>query len=81
MTSSDRDNAVNMATETKLGRQTKWGANISVNLLRQAYDPILLEPIPERLVKAASVLAEVCVRHLNGLEAMRGSSDMNRDIP
>jgi hypothetical protein len=70
-----------MATDTKLGRQTKWGANISVNLLRQAYDPILLEPIPERLVKAASVLAVVCVRRLSGLEAMRDSSEMNRDRP
>lgn len=63
-----------MATDTKLGRQTKWGANISVNLLRQAYDPILLEPIPERLVKAASVLAEVCVRHLTAREALHGGS-------
>jgi hypothetical protein len=70
-----------MATDTKLGRQTKWGANISVNLLRQAYDPILLEPIPERLVKAASMLAEVCVRHLSRLEAMRGGSEINPESP
>ncbi len=67
-----------MSTDTKLGRQTKWGANISVNLLRQAYDPILREPIPERLVKAASVLAEVCVRHLSGLEAMQSGSEVNQ---
>jgi hypothetical protein len=70
-----------MSMDTKLGRQTKWGANISVNLLRQAYDPILLEPIPERLVKAASVLAEVCVRHLSAVEAMRENSDMSQERP
>jgi hypothetical protein len=72
---------VHMATDTKLGRQTKWGANISVNLLRQAYDPILLEPIPERLIKAASVLAEVCVRHLSGAEAMGRESDLRQERP
>lgn len=70
-----------MTTHTKLGRQTKWGANISVNLLRQAYDPILLEPIPEPLVKAASVLAEVCVRHLSAREAMHGGSERNPQRP
>lgn len=70
-----------MATDAKLGRQTKWGANISVNLLRQAYDPILLEPIPEQLVKAASVLAEVCVRHLSAVEAMRADSEISPGSP
>lgn len=60
-----------MSIGNKLGRQTKWGANISVNLLRQAYDPILLEPIPAKLIKAASVLAEVAVAHLATLDNMR----------
>lgn len=67
---ADVDSAVTMSRSTKLGRQTKWGANISVNLLRQAYDPILLEPIPERLVKSASVLAEVASKHLAARDAM-----------
>ena len=68
-----------MSIGTKLGRQTKWGANISVNLLRQAYDPILLEPIPARLVKAASVLAEVAVTHLAALENMCAGPDIGRE--
>ena len=59
-----------MSIGTKLGRQTKWGANISVNLLRQAYDPILLEPIPAKLIKAASVLAEVAVTRLAAFDSV-----------
>jgi hypothetical protein len=67
-----------MAIDTKLGRQTKWGANISVNLLRQAYDPILLEPIPAKLIKSASVLAEIAVSHLAAMENMRAGGDLSR---
>lgn len=72
---TDVDMVVTMSRSTKLGRQTKWGASISVNLLRQAYDPILLEPIPEALMKAASVLAEVAVKHLAAMDAMRAESN------
>lgn len=70
-----------MARGKKLGRQTKWGANISVNLLRQAYDPILLEPIPERLIKTASVVAEVAVKHLLALDAgeQRGGEKLGNE--
>jgi hypothetical protein len=53
-----------MDSGNKLGRQTKWGADISVNLLRQAYDPILAEPIPAKLIKTASMLAEVVFMRL-----------------
>ena len=69
-----RDGAKSMVKSTSIGRQTKWGANISVNLLRQVYDPILMEPIPEALVKAASVLAQVAVRHLAAIDPMRADS-------
>lgn len=68
-----------MSMGSKLGRQTKWGANISVNLLRQVYDPILLEPIPANLIKAASVLAEVAVKHLTAIDNLRGSADIGRE--
>ena len=67
-----------MSSGTKLGRQTKWGANISVNLLRQVYDPILLEPIPGKLIKAASVLAEIAVTHLALLEDVRIDANIAR---
>ncbi len=53
-----------MVMDIKRARQTKWGADISVNLLRQTYDPILVEPIPAKLTKAASVLADVAVNRL-----------------
>lgn len=61
-----------MSMDSKHGRPTKWGADISVNLLRQAYDPILAEPIPAKLIKAASVLADVAVNRLEGAEVIHG---------
>lgn len=74
---TDVEFEVTMSRTKKLGRQTKWGANISVNLLRQAYDSVLLEPIPEGLVKATSVLAEVAVKHLAAMEAMRAEAHIS----
>lgn len=70
-----------MSRGGQLGQQTKWGANVSVNTLRQSYDSILLEPIPERLLKVASVLAEVCARHLIAVDALQSGSEMNREQP
>jgi hypothetical protein len=64
-----------MAMDTKRGRQTKWGADISVNLLRQTYDPILVEPIPAKLIKAASVLADVAINRLEDAQAMHSDAD------
>ena len=61
--------------DIKRGRQTKWGADISVNMLRQVYDPILVEPIPAKLIKAASVLADVALNRLEGAHAMRSDLD------
>lgn len=61
--------------DIKRGRQTKWGADISVNMLRQAYDPILVEPIPAKLIKAASVLADVAISRLEGAQAMHSDLD------
>lgn len=61
--------------DNKRGRQTKWGADISVNMLRQAYDPILVEPIPAKLIKAASVLADVAITRLEGVHTMHNDLD------
>lgn len=64
-----------MVMDIKRARQTKWGADISVNLLRQAYDPILVEPIPAKLTKAAAVLADVAVNRLGGARTMHSDVD------
>lgn len=64
-----------MAMDIKRGRQTKWGADISVNMLRQAYDPILVEPIPAKLIKAASVLADIAVNRLDGAHVIHNDLD------
>jgi len=66
-----------MSMDSKHGRQTKWGADISVNLLREAFDPILAEPIPAKLIKAASVLADVAARHLAAVEDMHATADLS----
>lgn len=63
---------------TRIGRQTKWAANISVNMLCQVYDPILLEAVPPRLVKAATVLAEVAANHFAIIASLRGDEGGHR---
>lgn len=64
-----------MVMDIKRGRQTKWGADISVNMLRQAYDPILVEPIPAKLIKAASVLADIAVNRLDSAHVIHNDLD------
>lgn len=65
-----------MSVSTKRNRQTKRDTSIGVEHLHKIYDPILLEPIPANLLKAASELAEALEARL----AARGSSGQGRSL-
>jgi hypothetical protein len=64
---------LSMSIAPKPDRERKLRANIDSDLLRQAYDPVLLAPIPANLIKSALELAEAIETRLASLE-----NDLNK---